>query len=311
MTIENQKSHQHPAAPVAGVPAGELSAATKKMAFVLVHGAWHGAWTYERVIPLLVGLGHVAVARDLPAHGLNARFPSSYLRRPHDNAAFAAEKSPVAATTLDDYADSIIRTIEEVRSLGHDRAVLVGHSMGGVPITAVAERLPQYIAHVVYLAAFMPKAGVPSIEYITAPENSDNLAALQLKADPAAVGALRMDYRSEDEGYRANGKLAFYADISEEAYLAVANLLTPDAPVAPFAVPVATTPERWGSVRRHYIMCLQDRTIRPALQRRFIEEANAVVPDRPTIVHQMDTSHSPFMSQPNVLAELLAGIAAS
>ncbi len=109
--------------------------------------AW--SWTYERIIPLLAELGHAAVARDLPAHGLNARIPLSYLRRPLDSTAFATEKSPVAGTTLDDYVDSIIQTIEEVRSLGHDKVVLVGHSMGGLPITAVAERVPQYISHLV------------------------------------------------------------------------------------------------------------------------------------------------------------------
>lgn len=57
-------------------------------AFVLVHGAWHGASTYERVIPLLAAKGHCAVARDLPAHGLNTRFPTSYDVRPLDPAAF-------------------------------------------------------------------------------------------------------------------------------------------------------------------------------------------------------------------------------
>lgn len=313
MSIEDRESSSRTATLNASADAtvrGQ-SLARGKTPFVLVHGAWHGAWTYERIIPLLAGRGHAAVARDLPAHGLNARIPLSYLRRPLDNAAFATERSPVADTTLDDYVDSIVRTIEEVRSLGHDKVVLVGHSMGGVPITAVAERVPQYISHLVYLAAFMPQSGVPGIAYITAPENAGELVGPQLKADPAAIGALRMDHRSEDASYRANGKQTFYGDVGEEEYLAVANLLTPDVPVTPFATPVVTTRERWGSLRRHYIMCLQDWAIRPTLQKRFIEEADVFVPALPTVVHQMNTSHSPFMSQPEVLAELLAGIAGS
>jgi pimeloyl-ACP methyl ester carboxylesterase len=289
----------------------DLSSRTPNLPFVLVHGGWHGAWTYERVIPLLAGLGHAAVARDLPAHGLNARIPLSYLMRPLESSAFAAEKSPVATFTLDDYVTSIIQTIEEVRSLGHGKIVLVGHSMGGLPITAIAERVPQYIAHLVYLAAFMPKSGITVLDYIAAPESSGSLIGSQFKGDPAAIGALRMDHHCEDAAYRANGKATFCGDISDEAYLAIANLLTPDVPLAPLVTPIATTPERWGGVPRHYVMCLQDQAIPPLLQRRFIAEADAFVPARPTIVHHMNTSHSPFMSQPEVLAELLARIATS
>lgn len=282
---------------------------TASLPFVLVHGAWHGAWSYERVIPHLAALGHAAVARDLPAHGINARFPDSFFQRPLDPARFATEPSKVAGTTLDDYIASIEQTISELTGLGHSKVVLVGHSMGGVPITAVAERIPEKIAHLVYLTAFMPALGMPGIAYINAPENAGELIGPQLMADPAQTGALRMDHRSNDPSYVQNAKLAFYEDVSDEAYAAIAHLLTPDVPVGPFATPITTSAERWGSVRRHYIKCLQDRAIRPALQQRFIDEANAFVPAKPTRVQTLDSSHSPFMSQPRVLAELLAEIA--
>lgn len=290
---------------------GSQAEASSAPAFVLVHGAWHGASTYERMIPLLAAKGHCAVARDLPAHGLNARFPASYSVRPLDPAAFATEPSPVAATTLDDYANSVIATIDQVRALGHDKVVLVAHSMGGVVATAVAERAPEKLAKLVYLTAFMPASGVPGIAYIQSPENAGELVGPQLLADPTVIGALRMDHRSASAAYRANGKLAFYADVSQADYDAMANLLTPDVPVAPFATPIATTVARWGSVPRHYIRCSQDRAILPALQQRFINEADAFVPGNRTVVHDLVSSHSPFMSQPSVLADLLARIAAA
>lgn len=290
---------------------GGNAAPEQKLPFVLVHGAWHGASTYERVMPLLAAKGHAAVARDLPAHGLNARIPASYSTRPLDPAAFATEPSPVAATTLDDYANSIIATIEQLRALGHDKVVLVGHSMGGVAITAAAEKAPEKIAKLVYLTAFMPKAGVPGIAYITAPENQGELVGPQLLADPAVVGALRMDHRSADSTYRANGKLAFYADVSQADYDAMANLLTPDVPVAPFATPITTTAARWGSLSRHYIRCSQDRAILPALQNRFIAEADAAVPGNTTRVYDLNSGHSPFLSQPQALTDVLVRIATS
>lgn len=287
------------------------AAPTSKLPFVLVHGAWHGAWTYERIVPLLAAKGHLAIARDLPAHGLNARFPASYFSRPLNPAAFGTEPSPVAGTTLDDYTNSIIATIDQVRALGHEKVVLVAHSMGGVAATAVAERVPEKIAKLVYLTAFMPKSGVPGISYIKAPENTGELVGPLVMADPAKVGALRMDQRSTDAAYRANGKEAFYADITQAEYESIANLLTSDVPVAPFATPIATTAARWGALPKHYIKCLQDRAILPALQQRFINEANAFVPGNPVQVHQLNSSHSPFMSQPQALADLLAQIATS
>jgi pimeloyl-ACP methyl ester carboxylesterase len=277
--------------------------------FVLVHGAWHGAWTYEKVIPELVALGHAAIAQDLPAHGIHARNPESFTNRPLDPASFATEPSKVASTTLDDYVNAVVQSIDAMTGLGHSKVILVGHSMGGVPITAVAERIPEKIAHLVYLTAFMPASGVPGVAYISAPENEGEMVGPQLMADPMQIGALRIDHRSANPDYRQNSKLAFYADVSQESFDAIAHLLTPDVPVQPFATPIATTPERWGSIQRHYIKCLQDRAIRPGLQQRFINEANAFVADRPTHVHALDSSHSPFMSQPKALAVLLAKIA--
>lgn len=276
---------------------------------VLVHGAWHGAWCYERVIPLLAAKGIAAVARDLPAHGLNARFPASYSSRPLDPAAFASEVSPVAGTTLDDYANSLIATIDQVRALGAREVVLVGHSMGGVAITAAAERAPEKIGKLVYLTAFMPRSGVGATTYIHAPENDGELVGPQLLSDPAVTGALRIDHRSANATYRANSKLAFYGDVSQPVYDAVESLMTPDVPVVPFATPIAMTPARWGSLPRYYIKAMQDRAIRPTLQQRFIDEADAFTPGNPTRVREIDTSHSPFLSAPAALADLLAKIA--
>lgn len=77
------------------------------------------------------------------------------------------------------------------------------------------------------------------------------------------------------------------------------------------ATAIPTSAARWGAIDRHYIKCLADRVLLPALQQRFIDEADAFAPDNPTHVHQLDSSHSPFMSQPAVLAGVLADIAKS
>ncbi len=37
--------------------------------YVLIHGSWHGAWCWYKIIPLLAQAGHTAIVLDLPGHG--------------------------------------------------------------------------------------------------------------------------------------------------------------------------------------------------------------------------------------------------
>lgn len=315
MDLRKRRSLQLSAVALAGLASGishaDNSSSSSKTVFVLVHGAWHGAWTYERVTPFLARRGLAAVARDLPAHGLNARFPASYFSRPLDAAAFAGEPSPVAAVTLDDYVDSVIDTIDQVRRRGKPDVVLVGHSLGGIVITAAAQRAPEKISKLVYLTAFMPSAGVPMIVYVQSAENQGELVAPQFLANPADVGALRIDHNSSDASYRSRTQAAFYNDVSQADFDAVANLMTPDVPLGPVVTAIDTTPGRWGRVPRYYIRCTHDNAIKIALQDRFIAEADAAVPGNQTRVLTLNTSHSPFISAPKKLADLLSRIAAS
>jgi pimeloyl-ACP methyl ester carboxylesterase len=281
----------------------------RKPAFVLVHGAWHGAWTYQRVVPELAALGHTALAIDLPGHGLDAKFPASYFQRPLDAAAFASEPSPVGGITVDQCADSVIAAIGQLRAGGHDKVVLVGHSLGGVTLTRVAERAPELLHKVVYLTAFMLAPGQSSVDVSKWPQAAGAQVRPLVKGNPAVVRASRIDFLSTDPAYVAAAKSAFYGDVSDVQFRAAAHLLTPDEPVALQVTPTDKTSARWGSVRRHFIKCLQDRAITPAMQQRFIDEADAFTPANRTVVHSLDTSHSPFLSAPKDLAALLARIA--
>lgn len=94
--------------------------------FGLVHGAWHGAWCWERLTPLLRRAGHDVVAMDLPVDDNSASF--------------------------DTYADVVCVALD-----GCDDVVLVGHSLGGHAIPLVAERRP--VRHLVYLCAYVPDIG--------------------------------------------------------------------------------------------------------------------------------------------------------
>ena len=125
-------------------------------AFILVHGSFHGAWAFEKLAPRLAQHGHLVIARDLPGHGLRARFPRSY--------------------------------------------------------------------------------------------------------------------------------------------------------AAPHLEPLALSVDRWGGIPRTYLSCTGDNAFPVAVHRRFVREADAFTPDNPTDMREMETSHSPFLSQPERLAEVLLGL---
>ncbi|MBO2440449.1 alpha/beta fold hydrolase [Actinomadura nitritigenes] len=274
--------------------------------FVLVHGGAHGAWAYERLAAHLLQEGHHVVAQDLPGHGLKARFPRSYTTRPLNPQEFATEPSPIAHLTLRDYCDHVTATVRRLGEVMPDRQiVLVGHSMAGLVLNRVGETLPDLIGRLVYVSAWMIADGTSFSDYMAAPELSTGLIPSVLLADPSVVGALRMDFRSADPAYRASVKAAFAADADDGDWDAVTHLLTPDTPAGPLAEPVTITPARWGRIPRTYISCTDDRALPLAAQRRFIGEADEHTPENPTDVRELPTGHSPFVSQPARLAEIL------
>ena len=65
------------------------------------------------------------------------------------------------------------------------------------------------------------------------------------------------------------------------------------------------SPERYGTVPHTYIVCTKDNMVPKALQRRFVDEIDAISL-KPTTVFELDSSHSPFLSHPAKLAAALA-----
>ncbi len=232
---------------------------------LLVHGAWHGAWCWYKAIPALEAAGFEPHTLDLPGHGLRA-----------------GETQSLAA-----YADAVAERLAEIGR----PAVLLGHSMGGQVISAAAERVPERISSLVYLCAFLPRAG----ESIFANAAGDAESVLGGYMTPLDDGRLVV----KDEGL----KPSLFADCAEED-IALARLMLVPQSAEPFSAPAALTPERFGSVRRAYIVCEGDRAIGPAIQRGMIARspvaAEAV----------LDTSHSPFFSAPGRLAAAIRQVTA-
>ncbi len=116
------------------------------MNIVLVHGAWHGGWGWKRLTPLLRRAGHEVFTPTLT--GLGER---SHLAGP--------------AVDLETHIRDIVGVLEAEEL---DKVMLLGHSYGGMVITGVADRLPQRVARLVYLDAFVPQDGKCLMDYVVA-----------------------------------------------------------------------------------------------------------------------------------------------
>ena len=278
-----------------------------KAVFVLVHGGWHNHSAWGRVTPILEANGFAALTLDLPGAGLNAIAPTSLGLRPFDPAAFAAELSPVAGVTQEERTQAVVALVKEAASLSDGRVILVGHSAGGMTISAVAEQVPELLLSVVYLAGFMVPTGKTLLEMLQHETFSSALSPGLFVGDPIAIGATRINPRSTDEAYRSLLKASFYADVSESDFAHAASQLHCDESNAGALAPSDITSARFGAVPRHYIRTTQDRAIPLTGQDHMIAMVDGAIGGKTTI-HTLESSHSPFLSQPGALSKILIEI---
>jgi pimeloyl-ACP methyl ester carboxylesterase len=278
-----------------------------KAVFVLIHGAWHNHSVWDKVTPILEANGFAALTLDLPGAGVNAIAPTSSRRSPFDPAAFAAEPSPVASVTQEQRTQAVVALVQEAASLSNGKVILVGHSAGGMTISAVAERVPNLLLAVVYLTGFMVPNGMTLLTMLQHENLSSALAPGLFVGDPAAIGATRINAGSTDEAYRALLKAAFYGDVSESEFSHAVSQLHCDESNAGAMAPSEITPGRFGTVLRHYIRCTQDRAIPLTGQDHMIATLDGTIGGK-TSTHTLESSHSPFLSQPATLSKILIDI---
>ena len=288
---------------------GDLDGGGDRPVFVLIHGSWHGAWTWSEMTPLLAKAGYASVAIDLPGAGTRARIPQSFLKRPLDKAAFATETSPVAGVTQEDRTRAAIDAVDHAAGLGNGKVVLVGHSWGGLTISHAAEAVPEKLHALVYLTAFLLPNGMTGGAILGDPSFEPAQLGPLFMADPAETGGLRIDPRSQDPDYVAQAKTAFYHDVSDDYFAAIASLLNCDEVASTAGVPMAISAERYGKVARHYIRLADDKAIPAGAQDRMVELVDASGIGGTTTVHRMTGSHSPFFAQPEALLAVLDKIA--
>lgn len=199
--------------------------------YVLIHGSWHGAWCWYKVVPRLEQAGHTALAIDLPGHG--------------------RDWTPPQDVSMQTYIDRVCGVLDTLP----EPAILVGHSRGGIVISQAAESRPEKIKALVYLAAYLIPTGEAMLP--TALGDTESLIVSNLTLN-------------EEQGWHMLKAEAFepalYADCPSEDVALARALLTPE-PNAPVATPLELTDANFGRVPRIYITTLADRGVSTALQK--------------------------------------------
>jgi pimeloyl-ACP methyl ester carboxylesterase len=238
--------------------------------FVLVHGAFGGAWCWEEVAPRLEAAGHVVQAVDLPGGG--------------------QDRTPVEEITLESCARRVCDALES----SGEPAILVGHSMGGAIATQAAADCPGQVAQLIFVAAFMPANGQSLLDLTRLPEGADDMiqANIVVEGEPA-VATL------SDEAAAA----AIYNCCTPEQQARAFPRRRRQA-VAPFETPVSVDENVLAAIPRSYVLARRDRSIPPALQQRMIREHPC---ER---VIELDSDHAPYYSATDELVAALLELAA-
>lgn len=235
--------------------------------FVLVHGAWHGGWCWQRVTAVLQKEGHRVHAVTLTGLGERAHLLSPSI-------------------TLDTHIDDVISAIE-VEELSD--VVLAVHSYAGMIGTAVADRLSKRLKHLVYVDAVVPKPGESW--------SSTQSAATQQQRLAAAQASTRFSFPPPDPE-------VFGLHDADHAW--VKRRQTPH-PGNTYQSPLNFDVQRVAAVPRTFISCTQPAlpTIEPSRLRvkdpKFWDGAW-----RPNSkVVELKTGHDPMISEPAALARIL------
>jgi pimeloyl-ACP methyl ester carboxylesterase len=233
---------------------------------VLIHGAWAGAWVWERLIPFLIPVGLVCWAVNLPGNGSDGVDP--------------------ATISFESYLDRMRGIIDKF-----DRPVsLVAHSGGGNVATAVAERWPESVSRIVYIAGMMLPDGA----------TFGDVVARASERHPTAAGIDPHTVWSPDRRVTQvppDAAIAhFFHDCDPDDARAAANRLTPQGEGGR-AVVTHTSAARFGRVPRLYVEALFDKSVILPVQRLM----QTLVPG--ARVTSLPTGHAPQLSAPALLAE--------
>ena len=233
---------------------------------LLIHGAWGGAWEFQEFIETLATQGHHAHAIDLPGHG-------------------KSEES-IGEVTMHAYVNRVIEAAQAIEG----QIVLVGHSLAGAIISQVAERIPEKIERLVYVAAALPRNGETVLDLMQSDEAGELLPKIVFSDDQSFATLELEDVRN-----------VLLHDVKEpERVASLAPQFLVKQATEPFMSPATLTDGAFGSIPKSYIRGTLDKVLSPALQDRMISGWEIEQ------IFTLESGHFPMMSFPDRFNEVIS-----
>lgn len=234
--------------------------------FVLIHGACHGGWAWDKLKPKLEQAGYEVFAPTLPG----CESPQTLIKE----------------ITLQDHVDAVINLIRE-KNLSN--IILVGHSYAGLVITAVNEIIPERIAKLVFLDAYIPTNGKTGMEILTAQDQQ----SWQRMADQVGEG---WQHPRDDKSI----------DLWGVTDPKVREWLLPR--IVSFSLNFMKTPiflsEHFVKVPKIYIRCTKPSYCYDLMEPFYQEAQKAGWP-----IYKINSDHEPMLTATNELAQILLELA--
>lgn len=235
--------------------------------FVLVHGAWQGPYVWTTIKTQLENKGQKVIVVELPGHG--------------------DDTTPPVSLSINAYRDKVVAAINKTSG----KVILVGHSMGGVVVSAVAEAIPDKIKKLVYVGAFLPANGQSLLDLAYQDSQSLLGASLRPSADQLTLDVVRSNVSS-----------IFCQDATDEIKMLVLSRFRVE-PAIPFTNKAVLTDDKFGKVDKCYINTIQDQAIGINLQMQMLTAAHI------SKVYAIETGHCPFLTKPDELLRIFLDIA--
>jgi len=209
-----------------------------KKTYVLVHGAWHGAWSWQATKQVMEQSGSKVIAFDLPGHG--------------------TDKTDIPQVTFDSYVGKVKEEITKLKT----SVILVGHSLAGYIVSKVAEDMPNSIEKLVFVAAMIPDNQKTVFDTLKEDAGSELLQNLIFAEDQSWATV------SEE-----TLKNVVYNGATNEQIAKAAPQLVRQA-TQPFFVPVTTTENNFGKIDKTFIVCEKDKIFSATAQKELVKTIN-------------------------------------
>lgn len=229
-----------------------------KSVYVFIHGAWQSRLIFDSLLLCLKAKGLEAYAIDLPGHGENIK--------------------DFSKVTLKTYVHYVVNFLKALPSTSN--VVLVGHSMAGMVISEVAQRV--CLQKLIYIAAYLPRSG-DSLLGIAERFNENGLSDFMVFDIPNNVITLK---KRGLEG-------VLYNDCDAGVWKRALMQLQPQ-PAMPFSGKVGLG-EQFDAVEKEYIVCLKDQVISPVAQRSMCQIPRCKI-------LELNAGHEAMLSMPDELS---------